>query len=287
VAPTSVTIDINALETKAASIKEIDAKLASANGNEKQAIKAVTESLVAENAESIDGLLNKVLDQLAKQDLTLLIGIGEKFSDAFNDKFGEKITEIVSAKVAETTTTLSKDEVNALREQRKNELGQFRALKDILDSVGVDTSAVEEPKRAGGGGGKGGSSSKSGKNREGYQFTLDGKDRPVSQNTFSSLAYYATTGCPKAAGEMDDEKARWGTAQLKEFIASQNVKFGEDETWEVTLPNGRKVGARRVAELEAASSSDEAEAADAGTPEAEAQVTEEAPATEVEAPAAS
>lgn len=247
-----ISLSIGALEDLSKKIAEADTQIAAATGSEAQIKKAYVEQVVAENAEAVGKVLARVIEQLQKLDTNILVGLTSRLEETLKTEFAPKIDEYVSSQVKDTAK-VSDDELTKLKEARKALVEQDKAIRTILSSFGLDTSTVPEPKRGGGrpAGSTSGSGAKSGKNKENYQFTMDGKDRPSSQNTFSSLAYYATTGVPKALGQSEKEDDRWGAKQLKEFLASQNVKFGEDDTWEVTLPNNRKIGARRLPVTEA------------------------------------
>lgn len=154
----------------------------------------------------------------------------------------------IDAEFAKTKTD-EKVDVTALRESRKALLGQFKALREVLNTFRIPNEHVPDPKRAGGGGrpvgGSASTSLKSGQNKEGYRYVMDGKKRPKSQNSFSSLAYYATEGVPKALG-VENGPSRWGASELKTFMADAGIKFGEDDSWSIALPNGKTIAAARM-----------------------------------------
>lgn len=246
----AVTLDIGNLEAAAKEIQEIDTKISAATGSEAAIKKATAERLATENADRVDSIVSQVVDQLRNVDVPTLVGLVDKLNDAVEDEFSTQIDEFLKAEVDKQTAG-SKEDVSKLREDRKAKVEAFRALKTILETFGTDTSSVPEPKRSAGRGGSGAGAAKTGLNKERYRFKMDGNDRPNSQNTLSSMAYYATLGC---AGT-EEEPERWGTAQLRKFLEDNGVKYGEQDEWEVTLPNGTKIGARRmtadeVAELE-------------------------------------
>lgn len=216
--------------------------------------KSIAQGLATENSDQVDGIVGQVVTQFEKLDVPVLAGLIDRLEDALKEKFKPTIDSFIDERVKSQGSS-SADDVAALRETRKARIEGFRALKTILDTFGIDTASVPEPKRAAGRpSGSGGA--KSGKNKEGYQYIMDGKDRPPSQNSFSSLAYYSTNGC---AGT-EEKPERWGSEQLKSFIAEQGVTFGTDESWEVKLPNGTVIGARKAPEL--VSGSDEAPASE-------------------------
>jgi hypothetical protein len=251
----SVTISVDQLSDRAKIITEIDSKIAAASGNDSQMRKAAVDEILSANAERINSLFDTVVSQLMGLPGEELVGIVSKLEEAMKGDFKTKTDLVIDEKVKASANVEGVD-VNALKEQRKAELDLFRALKTMLDSLGLDTSEVEEPKSRGGGRPSGsGAGSKTGKNKEGYRYIMDGKDRPNSQNSFSSLAYYATEGLKDPAtpgGEItaapEGEKSRMSSKALRTWLDQQGVKFGEADEWELTLPNGKKIGARRDAD---------------------------------------
>lgn len=242
-----ITISLDALTDLGKQITEIDTKIASASGSDAAAKKALVEQLATENAERITQGTDQIVSALADVPLDVLVGLVTRLEERIKAEFGEKISTFLDEKYASTAGT-SKEEASKLREIRKNRVVKFKALREVLESFGQDTASVPDPKRSGGGrpvgsGGSSGGGTKSGMNKEGYRYVMDGKDRPPSQNSFSSLAYYATTNCPTSDGSK-----RWTSNRLREFIKDQGVTFGEDDVWEVELPNGKKIGARRFTE---------------------------------------
>lgn len=259
-----ISVSLEQLEDIAKQITEIDTKISAASGSEAQMRKSIAQGLAAENSEQVDGIVGQVVTQFEKLEVPVLAGLIDRLEDALKEKFKPTIDSFVDERV-KAQGQGSAEDVAALRETRKARVEGFRALKTILDTFGIDTESVPEPKRAAGRpSGSGGS--KSGKNKEGYQYTMDGKDRPPSQNSFSSLAFYSTNGC---AGT-EEKPERWGSSQLKTFLAENGVNFGTDESWEVTLPNKTVIGARKVAEL-VSGSDDKEEAASEETAPAEAE----------------
>lgn len=251
----SVMLSAEELASLAQRITEVDTKIASASGSDTAAKRAFVEQLISQNAETVDGMVSGLMEQLAKQDLAVLAGLIQRIEERIKSDLVPKVDEYVATEFPKTQTT-SKEELEGLRNTRKELVTQFRALREVLNTFKIPNEHVQEPKRSGGGRpvGSGGGSTKSGANKEGYRYLIDGKPKPKSQNTFSSVAFYATNGCPakvaQAAGETDEAKlkalpSKWGADELKKFIGEQGVKFGEDATWEVRLPNDKVVSARR------------------------------------------
>jgi hypothetical protein len=265
----AVTIDISQLEGLSSEIGTIDTQISAATGSEAAIKKATAERLASENSDQVDGIVTQVVTELRKLPVNVLVGVVDSIGDSIDDEFSAPINEFLKEEVAKVTAG-SKEDVAGLRENRKAKVEEFRALKTILETFQIDTSSVPEPKRSAGRSSSGGAS-KTGLNKDRYRFTLDGKDRPDSQNSISSLAFYATPGCGEGSTEEKPEK--WSTAQLKEYLASNGVNFGADDEFSVTLPNGKVVGAHRMTdeEVEAmkASASDDGSAEPEATPEAQ------------------
>lgn len=251
-----VTISVDQLQERANRITEIDSKIAAASGNDSQIRKALIEEMLSQNAEPVTSLYDSVIGQFKSLDGPVLVGLVAKLEEAMKGELKTLTDSVVDEKVKAQASTEGVD-VNALKEQRKQEVELFRALYTMLDSLGLDVSEIKEPKRSGGGRPAGSGGGKSGKNKEGYRFSIDGKDRPDSQNSFSSLAYYATEGLKdpvEAGGEIttaaEGEKSRLTSKALRTWLEQQGVKYGEQDTWEIKLPNGKVIGARREVQPE-------------------------------------
>lgn len=65
------------------------------------------------------------------------------------------------------------------------------------------------------------------------QFVIDGKPVGATQNRLSSISRVTASG--------DDP--RWPAPQFRAWLAEQGVTNPNHTTWEVTLPNGRKIAA--------------------------------------------
>jgi hypothetical protein len=262
-----ISVSIEQLEDIAKQITEIDTQISAASGSEAQVRKSIAQGLASENSEVVDKIVDQALTQFEKLEAPVLAGLLDRLEDALKEKFKPTIDAFIDERVKAQSSDENAVNVTALREARKAKVEGFRALRTILATFLGDEAveAVPEPKRAAGRPSGSGGGAKSGKNKEGYQYVMDGKDRPPSQNSFSSLAYYSTLGC---AGT-EEKPERWSSDQLKSFLAEQGVNFGTDETFEVKLPNGKTVGARKDANMLSGSGSDDSseETATEATPE--------------------
>lgn len=263
-------LSMDALTENSAKIAAIDTQLAAASGNEASVKKALVEKVALAHHEAVDSIVEKVIASLSKQPDEIIVGLTYRLSEALDTTFAPKVDAYITEQV-KSTVSASQEQIEGLKAQRKELITIDQALRTVLRSYGFkdEVDATPEPKRAGGGrrAESTGGTVKSGKNKEGYRYQLDGKDRPNSTNTFSSLAYFSTKGVPKALNEAEKADARWGVKQLRDFLVEKGIKFGEADTWELELPNGRKIGARRLtAEEQKEMDSEEA------TTEAEAEV---------------
>lgn len=258
----AIPVSADTLAEFAKRITDLDAKIAAASGSDAQAKRAWIDSLIAQNQAEVDGYVNSLIEQLGNIDLPILVGLVTRLEERVKSDLEPRVTAYVDEEFPKSQTDTQED-VGQLRETRKELLVQFRALREVLKTFKIDTDHIPEPRRGGGGrpagsGGGGGASAKSGNNKEGYRYLMDGKPRPPSQNSFSSLAFYATNGCPAKVLEQQGlspeeakqkaESKKWGAPQLKTYLQQEGVNFGQDDTWEVTLPNGTKIGARRFTE---------------------------------------
>lgn len=258
-AGTNITLDVTELEKLSAAISEIDTQISANSGNGAAMKRSLSERIATENASDIDPIVTQVVDMVQGLSPALIAGVMSKLPDALDENFNGEVNDFLDAEVKKITEGSTND-VAALREARKAKVEAFRAFKTVLDTFGIDTASVVEPKRSAGRSASSGTP-KLGKNKEGYRYFLDGKARPLSQNTISSVAFTGTVKCDTTEGAPE----RWGVKQLKEFLVAQGVNWGVDDEWEVKLPNGSVASARRftdeeVAEIEAANS--EAEAAE-------------------------
>lgn len=279
-APQAV-IDLSILEGISKEIAALDEQIAAASGSEAAVKNSVMTKIAADNAPQIDQLFTELLPQLASLDVTLLAGFVHRFPDVVAESFGPQIDELVDGKVKALTDNV-KENVAPLKERRKDKLDNFKAFQTVLTQLGFDTSSIPEPKRSAGRTSSGGSGNltpaKVGKNPEGVRYGMDGKDRPPSQNTFSSLAYYATMGC---AGT-EEAPARWGVEELRAYL-SQNGVTEDATTWSVTLPNKTVVSARPLDEVKDKDIFDKVAALGTKDDEDEEEETPETPAAETPA----
>lgn len=279
-AAASVSLDVSMLEKMARDIALLDEQIAGISGSEAAVRKSVVTRIQTENADQVKELTSRLVEQLGrlKQNPVLLVAVIESLGDVLGEEFQGYIDEVVGAEVKKVLDG-SKGQVEPLKEQRKAALEQFKAMRTVLEQYKVDVSSVPVPTRARGrsGGSSGSTSQRTGMNPEQYRYHINGKPQPISQNTFSSTAFYATLGCvtsddPATQAKLDEKPEKWGTQELRDFVAAQGVKVGKpgegDDTWEVTLPNKTVVSARRldkdldkdifdkVAEVEAAKNAD-------------------------------
>lgn len=238
-------------------IIEIDGQLAAASGSEAQQRKAAIERIASENSDEINKTVTKLVEAVAKLQPGVIAGVLDRFEEAASEKFQGVVDELITAELAKVT---NEGGVNpdTLKSTRKELVADFDSLKRLLAKALPEGSeaqagvvALEVPRsRRGSGAGSG--KSKSGKNKEGYRYAIDGKDRPNSQNTLSAVTYYATEKCPTPDG-----RERWTTEEFRNFLSEQGVKLGEDESFTVNLPNGKVVSGVKEAFDDADEADDE------------------------------
>lgn len=299
----SVSLDVSMLEGMARNIALLDEQIAGISGSEAAVRKSVVARITAEKAEQVAELTKRLVEQLSrlKENPALLVAVIEALPEALGEEFQGYIDEVIGSEVKKVLEG-SKGQVEPLKEQRKAALEQFKAMRTVLEQYKVDVSSVPIPTRArgrSGGGSSGSTSQRTGMNPEQYRYHINGKPQPISQNTFSSTAFYATTGCvtsddPEVQAKLNEKPEKWGTQELRDFVKAQGVTVGKpgegDDTWEVTLPNKTVVSARRldreldkdiydkVAEVEAAKNADDGDDGDSDSVESNGATSTEATA---------
>lgn len=252
---TSVQINADALSDLAGKIGELDTKIASASGNDSAARKSFIEQVTNEHADDVNTLISNLLEQLKAKEPVILVGLVTRLNEALKTDLEPVVNTWVDAEFPKTKVDSTVD-VGALKEERKSQLTLFKALREVLNTFKIKNDHIPDPKRSGGGRPIGsttgsGADSKTGLNKEGYRYLLDGKKRPKSQNSLSSLCYYSTEGVPAKLNP--DDKAppkRMSTKELKGYLKEHNIDFGPQDTWEIELPNGKKIGASRFSDAD-------------------------------------
>lgn len=298
--PEGIVVNLEFLRGMAAQIATLDEQISAASGSETAIKNSVLNKIATDNSAEVQRYIDMMIAEMAKLPVPVLAGFLHRLPEAAEEQFGPSVDELVDGQVKALTENV-KDNIAPLKEQRKAKLETFRGVRAILNQIGTNTDSVPEPKRSAGRSAgsstSASSATKTGKNKEGYRYAINGSDCSKSQNTLSSLAFYSTLGCVKADDEdpvkraehqakLDKAPERWGVAMLKEFIAAQGVSLGAPgegmDEWKVTLPNGKIVSARRfdevkdkdifdaVAEAEQAEQDDEA---DEGQPPAPVEPT--------------
>lgn len=256
-APQQAVIDLTALQSLAQQIVQVDEKLAAASGNETAMKQSVIDKVVAENRAGIDTVINTLLPQfgggtapdgspIPPLPVGVLVGVFYELPKAMGEEFSGQIDEIVGKKVEELSAGV-KQNVDPLKAERKELVDTFKAMEAILNHLKIDTSSVPLPRRSGGrpsgsGGGRSGAG-KSGQNKEGMRYYIDGKAQPPSQNSLSSTNWYSSMGCAGTPEAPD----RFTTPQFREYLTGNHIVYdGSVDAWEVKLPNGKTVSARKL-----------------------------------------
>lgn len=248
-APTGGMVDLSQLQGIASTIAALDEKIAAATGNEASIRKSVLTQVETDNAERIQAIIDALLPQFGTLEPAVLVGVYNKLPQAMEEEYAGQIDEVVDSRVKALLDEVQGN-VEPLKEKRKEQQNLFRAMAQLLEHLGVDVSSVPEPKRTAGRSSGGGSSNmtpaKAGYNADQYRYLKNGKAVGATQNQFSALIFHSSLG----SSGTPEKPMRLSTAEGREFVANAGVKMGPpgqgDDTWEVELPNGTKIGGRRL-----------------------------------------
>lgn len=217
----SIQVDKEALVAKAKEISDLDVILDAQSGSKAAGKRAVTNGLIAESASSdfVNSVIAKLNDNFSGEEL-----YGTYFSllKALEDEIGEDADAFVDAKVEETSQEasekLSDEEVKEISEDRKKKVGEFKALKGILEMFGEDVDDIPEPKIRRGSRGPRGPRTLSK-----FQYTVNETELDSEVNSLSTVA--------KLCGDMK-------VKDLKQFITDQGIDLkNPPANWEANLPN--------------------------------------------------
>lgn len=245
-------VSLDALVAIKSKIDHIDQQIGAASGSEKAVRESVVSTIVTENSAAVKPVMDSFIQQLQNFPPAIQVAFMAMLEDTVNETVGAAMDALVDEKIASITAGV-KENVEPLKDKRKDLVSKFQALRDVLDMLDVDVSSVPEPKRSAGGTrtsrGTGNSTAK-GLNKDRYRFYIDDKAQPPSQNTRSAVVYHSTVGC--APDGPNGKKERWGVEAFFDHLKTQGINYGPpgegDDTWSVTLPNGKRVSARRLDE---------------------------------------
>jgi hypothetical protein len=244
-----ISVTIDSLKEKSDEILAIDEKLDAASGSEDAGKRALANSLASEYASVWKSPADKMVTSISKiedmeQRAAAFTGVVKSLQEAFKKEVDSFLEETVKARQADNPTeTLSEDELNSLSESRKTLVEQFRALKNILDMFGQDTSVVPDPKKRTGSRGKRGP-----RVLTDYDYFIDGVARSKSQNSLSSIA---NTVCADLG---------WKTADLRSFLTDKGIDLTNPPAeFEVQLPTDPPKTFKAVKGEPAASDDDDEE----------------------------
>lgn len=223
-ADTGISVSPDTLREKSNAILAIDEILDAASGSESAGKRSLANSLATENEVAWKKVADNLVGGLSKiEDPAVLAGAFTGVVKAMNDKFKESIDAYLSAEVASRQTdapAVAPEVLEAKLAERKNLVEQFKALKNILDMFGQDTSDIPDPKKRTGSRGKRGP-----RVLTNFDFFIDGEARSASQNSLSSIANTVCSGL------------NWKTSDLRSFLTENGVDLqNPGEGFEVTLP---------------------------------------------------
>jgi hypothetical protein len=233
-----ISVTLDSLRDKYSEIETIDQQLDAASGSESAGKRALVNALVAENenvwkkpADSLVNSLNKIEDVAIRT--AAFHGVVKALNDSFKDQIEEFLAKEVEARKSDAVV-VPPEEIETLSTSRKNLVEQYKALRNILEMFGQDVTTVPEPKKRTGARGKRGP-----RVLQGYNYSIDGKERSASQNSLSSIA---NTVCSDLG---------WKTVDLRNFLTEQGIDLTDPpETFSVTLPNNHVLAAVRGEEDE-------------------------------------
>lgn len=249
----SLTLDIEALQSKASEVATLDEKLDAASDSENAGKIALTNQLVKEH----EDVWKPVSDQLNTAIETELGTNPETLAASYNgilrslrEKFKKTVEEYIVARVEENKTEtdesakVSQEEYDAWMTERRELVKQFQAMKEVMELVGMDVDSVTPPKkRTGAPRGKRGP-----RTFTNYQFSIDGKPRAESSNSLSSIAGTVT------------KDLNWRVNDLHNFLTENDIDLqNPPESFEVTLPNGKVLSGVRQEVPEGSVSDEEPE----------------------------
>lgn len=238
------------------SISDLDKRLAAKTGGEDAKREVAKNTLLdkyeTETDQRMDNLLPQIEKSVPNRDefIALLAAIQESFIQGeFREALNKYLDQVVAEQPAEDETS-----EETLKDERKKKVDLFKSVKQILESFGVDVSGFKDPTRSPRGSSS--STTKTGFNKEQYRFLINGTPATKANNVISAIIYQNTEGMEMKDGEPvmyegagDKTKVRIGTKQFKDWLAVKlGATWGAKDEWEITLPDGKKIGARRFTE---------------------------------------
>lgn len=220
-----LSVNVSMLLEKGQEIAAIDEQLDAASGSEQAGKRALANSISAETQKDWEKTVGNLVKAFSNiEDATLLVGAFTAVQRSLKENFGEQVDKTLTELHASRKTeqiTLSPEELESLTANRKQLVEEFKALDNILDMFGFDTSGVPKPKK------RTGSRGPRGPRVFGrYVYSIDGTERTASQNSISSIA---NTVC---------KELEWSTEQLRNFLTENGFDTeNPPESFEVVLPD--------------------------------------------------
>jgi len=154
-------LDKSVLVALKGQIDEIDEKLDAAAGSQTAGRRALTNSLIKDNQETVDKLasqMTEVFNRMRTEKpveffVGVYSGVLREVAKSFDDTVKEYLDSQVE-KVKENTPSFTEEELKGLSEDRKDLAKKWRGIREILEMMEEDLEGVEEPKRRTGSHGK-------------------------------------------------------------------------------------------------------------------------------------
>lgn len=225
-----INVSADALMEKYQEIAKMDEIIAAASGNDAAGKRAIANSIATETENKWAPTVEQILDAFTKLDENTLVGAFTGLTSRMKERYGEtvdKYLEIQKEARKSDAPSVSEEELNATLASRREAVEQYKALRGILVTFGRDVSHVPEPKKHTGSRGKRGPRVFSK-----FVFSIDGVERPASQNNLSSIANSVCKDCSETG---------WKVADLKAFLQAQGLDLENPSDFSYELPNGKTI----------------------------------------------
>jgi len=239
----SITLSVESLQAVYGEAMDVRTELESATANQQKLKKDAVESLKSDEAlkvaaQTADENITALVDAIDERALPLL----EDVLESLHKRVKEAADNFVMTQVKEEATAV-KDKIAGLKEQWEKLNTQDRALRTVMDTMGLDYSEVPEIQKLARGGGRpaGSGGTRTTKTKDfSFVYSKDGVEFS-NWDTISRALFYSSA---KSGGSASD-----GRLTVEEFKVLFNEKFGHSddmrESWEIELPNGKKLGFTR------------------------------------------
>lgn len=232
-------VDLATAQELFSEIESLDEVIAAASGSTEAGKRAIANQIAAETESEYSKTVSQVVSAITKiEDEKVQVGLFTALQTALKKNFGEAVETYLNKEVEARKTdtpSVSPEELEKAVTDRKELVNRFKALKNLLDMWGEDTSVLGEIKQWRGP--RGPQGKRGPRLPKNLQLSIDGKDRSATQNSLSSIA---ATVCKGEGFESD-----WSANDLRTWLGEQGFDFENvPATFEYTLPNGKVLAGR-------------------------------------------